>query len=90
MSSLRVEHVKSSGRKPTLDSSKLLVVRNTFNFSALAGLVFWICVRGLAAVAASLVLEAYATLTSLNSSGWRSSTLSNFTSAKDGLVLLFS
>jgi hypothetical protein len=57
MSSLRVEGVKSGGRKPTLDSSRALVVRNAFSFSAAAGFVFWICVRGLAAVAASLALE---------------------------------
>jgi hypothetical protein len=34
-----------------------LVVRNAFSFSALAGLVFWICAKGLLAVAASLALE---------------------------------
>jgi hypothetical protein len=33
------------------------VVRNAFSFSAAAGLVFWICVRGLAAVAASFDFE---------------------------------
>jgi hypothetical protein len=56
MSSLRVDGVKSGGRKPTLGSSKPLAVRNAFSFSAAAGLFFWICARGLAAVAASLAL----------------------------------
>ena len=56
MSSLRVDGVKSGGRKPTLVSSTALVVRNAVSFSALSGLVFWICVRGLAAVASSLAL----------------------------------
>ena len=53
MSSLRVDGVKSGARKPTLDSSTALVVRSAFSFSAATGLAFWICVRGLAAVAAS-------------------------------------
>jgi hypothetical protein len=56
MSSLRVDGVKSGGRKPTLDSSRALVLRNAFNFSAVAGLFFWICAKGLLAVAASLAL----------------------------------
>jgi hypothetical protein len=47
----------SSGRKQTLDSSMPLVARNAFNFSALAGLVFWICVMGLLGAAASLAME---------------------------------
>ena len=43
MSSLRVGGVKSGGRKPTLEPSRPSVVRNAFSFSAVAGLVFWIC-----------------------------------------------
>jgi hypothetical protein len=52
-SSLRVGDSESGGRKPTLDSSKPLGVRNTFNFSAAAELVFLICAKGLLAFAAS-------------------------------------
>jgi hypothetical protein len=53
MSALRVDGVKSGGRKPALVSSRALVVQNAFSFSAAAGLVFWICAMGLAAVEAS-------------------------------------
>jgi hypothetical protein len=40
MSSLRVDGVKSGGRKPTLDSSRPLVVRNAFSFSVRAAIIF--------------------------------------------------